>query len=193
MKLETNTHYERAVRAYHQGRYRESADEYWNAFRSIADKFEEHRYYILRGYTSELRTNESLRATERDFDNVRTIFEDKKELRLYRMEAGLTLAILHNNRFETTKCEEIWEHVILIGERKPKKKRDAKVEETCMLVCTSDDNKSIENGSMKKLMQRLLNDCKTTVLEKIGDTPVGGIDRLEREAHLSLKMRCASY
>jgi hypothetical protein len=46
---------------------------------------------------------------------------------------------------------------------------------------------------MKKLMQRLLNDCKTTVLEKIGDTPVGGIDRLEREAHLSLKMRCASY
>lgn len=102
-------HWERADVAYYAGRHRESADEYLEAYRSVPSQTNDHRYFFLRGCTSILR-DDHFEATDEDFNNVRAIFENKRELRLFRLEtAGFTLALEVNESLHRRVGERLQE------------------------------------------------------------------------------------
>ena len=117
--------------AFQQGRYRESADEYWKSFLSIP-RADEFRYYVLHGCTSTLRLG-YFEANESDFHNMRSLFEDKNE----------------PARDERHKCEDIYHHARSIGEKKLKKEKDIKNEETLI----QKDNERNHGGTIERLQK----------------------------------------
>jgi hypothetical protein len=91
---------------------------------------------------------------------MQSIFEDKNKPWLFRLEAAYTLAVLHYARDERHKCEDIYHHAISIGEKKLKKEKDIKNEETLILMTGEGSKKT-----MKEIMEGLLNDCKTNLAQ----------------------------
>ncbi|KAL3795046.1 hypothetical protein HJC23_006367 [Cyclotella cryptica] len=159
-------HQNLGVMAFYAGRYRYSADEYWKAFLSVPSQTHEARYYLLHGCTSTLR-GAHFEASESDFEKMRGILENKHEPRLFRVEAGYTLGILHYDREERHKCEEMYQRAITIGERKLSKAKDSKREETCLL--TKGDGKK---STMKEIMMGVLEDCKKNLKQMNSATRV---------------------
>jgi hypothetical protein len=84
------------------------------------------------------------------------LFEDKSEPRLFRLEAAYTLGVMHYDRQERMKCEDIYHHAITIGE-KHSSVEEASQEEHCM--------QQVDTGrkTMKELMFGVLNDCRTNL------------------------------
>ena len=103
-----------------QNKYRESANEYWKAFQAFQSLTHPERYHVLHGLTTTLR-GDYFEVTDEDFANMTKIFEDKHEPRLFRMEAGYALGVMHYDRTERHKCEDAYHRVISIGEKKAKK------------------------------------------------------------------------
>lgn len=161
-----------AVTFWGQGRHRESANEYWAAYLTLSDPTCEWRYHILHGYTSILRGS-SFEANEDDFKNMRKVFDDKHEPRLFRLEAGYTLGVLHYSRTERHECEDAYHEAIRIGKKKPKKARDEKMEKKNMVILTGSGSE--QKRSMKELMEGVLKDCQTNLNELNAATrgPVG--------------------
>jgi tetratricopeptide (TPR) repeat protein len=137
--------------AFNAGRFLESADHYWQAFASMP-RTSDYRYHILHGCTAILRDNH-FKCTDEDISNIRTLFQDKSEAHLFRLEATFILAIMHYARQERSKCEEVYHHAISIGEKNLKDK-DAKKEERFQHISKGE---KMEKKSMKELTEGLLN------------------------------------
>lgn len=147
---------QRALTSWQQGRYRESANEYWEAFQCLPSLTHEARYHVFHGYTSTLR-GDFVQASENDLNNMRKVFEDKHEPRLFRLEAAYTLGVVHYDRSERHKCEDIYHRAIAMGEKKLKKARDEKAEEKKMIIRVADTE---QKKTMKELMKGVLEDCR---------------------------------
>mmetsp|Transcript_50738 Transcript_50738/g.61075 ORF Transcript_50738/g.61075 Transcript_50738/m.61075 type:complete len:335 (+) Transcript_50738:188-1192(+) len=153
-----------AVKFWGQGKHREAANEYWEAFKASPSPTHELRYDTLHGYTSMLRkeqTNPEFVVSDNDMDNMRKIFEDKHELRLFRLEAALTLGINHYSRSERHKCEDVFDRAVTIGERKPKNAKQEKVEQKQMVLIIEGKQ---HMKPMKEIMEDVLKDCKDNLI-----------------------------
>ena len=115
------------------------------------------RYYILHGCTSTLRLKH-VEAKESDFENMRKLLKDKHEPRLHRLEAAYTLGVMHYDRQERMKCEEVYYEAIRIGKKKLSEKEERKEEKTMQVIASLDGKE--ERKSTKELIQGVLNDCK---------------------------------
>ena len=62
-------HQQAAVAFWHQGRHRESANEYWEAFQILPPTHEE-RYQIFHGYSTTDRMTDSFAEREDDIKNM---------------------------------------------------------------------------------------------------------------------------
>eukprot|EP00956_Cyclotella_meneghiniana_P026053 scaffold55524_cov38-Cyclotella_meneghiniana.AAC.1 len=141
--------------AFFAEKYRESADAYWKAFRACgSNKTHEWRYFCLHGCTSTLRLGH-FHPNEDDFINMQALLKDKKELRLFRLEAAYTLGVMYYSRQERMKCEDVYHHAVSIGKKKLSDK-ETKKEETCKMLSATDATKK----TMKELMENRLMDCK---------------------------------
>lgn len=154
--MDVNVLQSQAVNAFHAGRYRESADTYWKAFLCLP-RTHDVRYHILHGCTSTLRLN-YVETNESDFENMQKLFEDKSEPRLFRLEAAHTLGVMHHDRQERMKCQEVYHHAITIGGKKLSDKEKRKEEKTMQVVFSP--NGKMERKSMKELTKGVLNDCQ---------------------------------
>lgn len=152
---DTMKHQEAAVAFWGQGKHRESANEYWEAFRAFPSLTHDSRYWIFHGYTSVLR-GEHFVASDNDMNNMRKISEDKHELRLFRLEARFTLGILYYSRSERHKCEDAYHQAIILGEKKPKNAKQEKMEKKKMLVIDGIE----QMKPMKEIMEGVLKDCQ---------------------------------
>jgi len=103
-----------ALEFWNQGKHRESATNYWLAFRGIPNPTHEARYHIFHGYTTTLR-GDYFEATDDDVKNMEQIFRDKHEPRLFRLEAGYTLGVISYSRSERLKCQDFYHRAITIG------------------------------------------------------------------------------
>jgi hypothetical protein len=79
-----------AATTYNQGRHREAATTYLQAFRAAPSKWTEKRWQVFRGYTSILQEN----PIESDVDALSQITVDHSEVKLFRCYAALTLGLL---------------------------------------------------------------------------------------------------
>ena len=124
-------HGEAAGKFYHSGQYRQSANEYYKAFTFSTSLYHPIRYQIFHGYTSILK-EEYFAANDEDFKNMNQVLDDKFEPRLYRIEAGLTLGLLHYIRGDRFKAADVYHRAMCIAEQKMKanelKKEQKKVQ-----------------------------------------------------------------
>ena len=152
----------RAVFAAKAGRVRESADAYWQAFLSLPDdKFDERRHYFFHGYADQL-AKDNLAATEDDFDKLRNIMNDKNEPRLFRIEAGFTMAKNLHQQGKRNECRDMYYHAITIGKKNKKLSTLAKEEESMQIYAKKDGVKGMvkDKISMKKLIEMTLENCE---------------------------------
>eukprot|EP00592_Proboscia_alata_P011995 CAMPEP_0194393228 /NCGR_PEP_ID=MMETSP0174-20130528/123182_1 /TAXON_ID=216777 /ORGANISM="Proboscia alata, Strain PI-D3" /LENGTH=301 /DNA_ID=CAMNT_0039188891 /DNA_START=165 /DNA_END=1071 /DNA_ORIENTATION=+ len=210
-----------AVKFWGQGKHREAANEYWEAFKASPSPTHELRYDTLHGYTSMLRkeqtnpefvvsdndmnntrkifemlrkeqTNPEFVVSDNDMNNMRKIFEDKHELRLFRLEAGLTLGMNHYSRSERHICEDVFDRAVTIGERKPKNAKQEKVEQKQMVLIIEGKQ---QMKPMKEIMEDVLKDCKHNLIDLNRNTkgsitfepelmPDGTISQPARKTHL---------
>ena len=140
--------------AFYAEKYRESSDAYWNAFRACPRKTHEWRYFVLHGYTSTLRLGH-FHPDENDFGNMQRLLDDKREMRLFRLEAAYTLGVMYYSRQERMKCEEVYHHAVSIGKKKVSD-REMKKEKTCRMKNVTDATMK----TMKELMENRMMDCK---------------------------------
>lgn len=139
------THWER-------GEQRQSADRYWEAYREIPNPIHEARFQMFRGYTSILQES-YFAATDVDLENMGKVMSDKHEPRLYRVEAGYTLGMLHYARSERRECAEAYREAIRIGEKTPKAKQK-RMDKKVVLFANLDG--SIARKPMKEFMDEIL-------------------------------------
>lgn len=147
-----------ALECWNSGKYRESATNYWLAFRGIPSYTHEARYHIFHGYTSTLR-GDYFEPTDDDVKNMELIFRDKHEPRLFRLEAGYTLGVISYSRSERLKCQDFYHHAITIGEKQPKNSKEAKLEQKKMIF-VSPETLEQTRKTMKELMDIVLKDCQ---------------------------------
>lgn len=155
-----NVHMQRAVASWHQGRHRESANSYWEAFRCLSSPTHEARYWTLHGYTSILRGEGNINfvASDDDLNNITKIFEDKHEPILFRLEAGFTLGVVYYKRSERHKCEDVYHRAIALGEKRLKKSQD--YQKMIILGVNGQEEKT-----MKELAEGVLKDCQDNLNE----------------------------
>lgn len=157
-------HQQAAVKYWEEGKYRESANEYWAAFQVLlTNPTHKIRYHTLHGYTSILRDGGHFEASDDDMDNLRKIFNDKHEPRLYRVEAGYTLSLIHYARCERHKCEDVYYNAISIGEKEPTKKQENMEAKKVMMLVMKDGAHTQQEMTMKELMQGVIQDCQKNV------------------------------
>mmetsp|Transcript_24956 Transcript_24956/g.46006 ORF Transcript_24956/g.46006 Transcript_24956/m.46006 type:complete len:331 (+) Transcript_24956:318-1310(+) len=149
-------HQQAAVALWGQGKHRESANEYWEAFQAFPNPTHEARYHIFHGYTSILREGH-FEASDNDLNNMRKVFEDKHELRLFCLEAGFTLGVLYYSRSERHKCEDVYHRAIVIGEKKPKKAKQEEMEQKKMRLLVEGRE---QEKPMIELIEGVLKDCQ---------------------------------
>ncbi|KAL7532274.1 hypothetical protein ACHAWF_004068 [Thalassiosira exigua] len=140
-----------ALAHWKNGNHRESANEYWKAFRAFSSPTHQARFHVFHGCTSILR-EEYFSATDEDFDNMNKVLNDKHEPRLFRVEAGFTLGLLHYSRGERTKCSDAYYESLRISEKPPTSKQEKM------------DNKKVqfntEIKAMKELMKTIVADVQ---------------------------------
>mmetsp|Transcript_10196 Transcript_10196/g.12919 ORF Transcript_10196/g.12919 Transcript_10196/m.12919 type:complete len:315 (+) Transcript_10196:154-1098(+) len=161
-------HQANAVKFWNQGNHRESANEYWKCFQLLPSLTEESRYHILHAYTSILR-DEHFKASDKDLENMKKIFDDKHEPRLFRVEAGFTLGLLLYIKGERMECAEYYYRAIEIGESQVKPK-EAKLEKKKLQI-------NLDKVPMKEIMERVVTDAKgnlNNLNAKMGDPPPNG-------------------
>lgn len=170
-------HAENAVQAYHNGQYRKSADEYLLAFQICPMKTELNMWQILHGYISIL--NEKwFTPTQNDRDALKAIRDDHLELKLYRVQAGFTLALFHydmGNRFDTA---EGYREVLRIGEKKSKPDDKEKMLE---IRTRPDGSSQIELKPMDDITNDILEQCQKNLdqlTSKKGWNPKGTFSQL---------------
>jgi len=150
-----------AVQYWEEGKYRKSADNYWQAFK-ILQSYPTHeaRYHMLHGYTSILRDGGHFVVSDDDMDNLRNIFKNKHEQRLYRVEAGFTLGVIHYACSERDKCEGVYRYAISIGEKKPNRKHETMEAARVIVYEMKDGAFTQQKRTMKELMQRVIKDSR---------------------------------
>ena len=149
-------HQQAAVAFWHQGKHRESANEYWDAFQLLPPTHEA-RYQTFHGYTTTLRTTDTFEASEDDIKNMKKIFDNKHEPRLFRLEAAYTLGVIYYAQSKRHLCEDVYHRAIVIGEKEPKKRQE-KDEEKKMLIIHTDG--TTQEKTMKELMNGVVHDCQ---------------------------------
>ena len=136
-----------------QGKHRESANEYWKAYPAIPSPTHESRYQIFRGYTTTIR-GDWFAANDNDVRNMEAVLGDEHEPKLFRMEAGYTLCIIHYSRSERHRYARRYTLAVDIGERKPKKAKHERKERMEMIILMPAGVQ--EKKTMKDITQGLL-------------------------------------
>ncbi len=148
---EVMRHQAAAVSHWERGEHRHSADEYWKAYRAFSTPTHESRFHIFHGYTSILK-EEYFPADDVDLENVRKVMNDKNEPRLFRVEAGYTLGLLHYARHERLECAEAYREAIRIGEKKPKAKQERMDKKVVQF--------NVDRKPMKEFMDEIIKDVQ---------------------------------
>ena len=159
-------HMENAVKLFHQGKYRESANEYWLSFCESPALTHTSRWQIFHGYTSILK-EEYFPSSDQDFENMRKVLDDKFEIRLFRVEAGLVLGLMLYTRGERHKCADVYYKAVTIGEKKLKTKGE-KMEQRKM---SFNSNSIADMKSIKYLMDQVLDDVRGNLNGLTGNRP----------------------
>ena len=175
-------HQQAAVAFWHQGRHRESANEYWEAFQ-ILPPTHEARYQIFHGYTTTVRMTDSFEASEDDIKNMKKIFDNKHEPRLFRLEAAFTLGVIYYAQNKRHLCEDIYHSAIVIGEKDPKKRQE-KDEEKKMIIMTPGGIR--QEKTMKELMEGVVKDCQKNLdgLRGVQEVRFGPEEQPTKRTHL---------
>jgi hypothetical protein len=92
-----------------------AADLYWRSFCKSPSQWARHRYQIFSGFTSIL-TEKYFPPTDADLEKLRQVLNDLREGALYRVDAGLSLAILRNNARDTEDAADLYRQAIEIAD-----------------------------------------------------------------------------
>lgn len=115
-----------AVASFQNGNYRASADNYLAALRACPDKNELNRWQIFTGFTS-IVLEKYFPPSLSDIEALLSIKEDKKESRLFRVEASRTAGLLRWDLGERVEAAELYRSAIRLGEKVTEKERREKV------------------------------------------------------------------
>lgn len=145
-----------AIEHYNNGRYRQAADEYWRGFQACPSN-QPARFHIFHGATSLLR-KQDMAIHQSDFENMQRILDNKYEPRLFRVEAGFALGVMHYSRNERIKAEEAYHDAVRIGEKVPNSKQTRMDNMKCVMG-QANGSQAVEK-TMKEFMEQILLDVK---------------------------------
>ena len=106
--------------AFHQKKFRDAADLYWQAYTISPGQWAENRFVIFTGYTSILREKYFV-PSQQDLDRLQKVFKDEGEPVLYRTEAGFTLGLMCWDRNDREEAASYYRKTISVAEGAPGK------------------------------------------------------------------------
>ena len=126
-RLEYENTASEAALAFHRRQHRLSATKYLEAFLGCPDRWDYNRWQVFHGYSSILQEEYFQASLEADIIPLKAIVNDKKELKLYRIEAAFTTGILLWLRGKREEAADYYREAIDLAEKVPKQEKRHKV------------------------------------------------------------------
>ena len=156
-KVNCQKHYRSAVKFFHSGDYRGSANEYLLAF-ILSSQMDRKRWQIFHGYTSIL-SELYFKPSVNDIIALKQIIQDKLELKLYRVQAGFTYGLVNFDIGNRVDAAEGYREAIRMGE-KIMKRSDENVSVISFTLNSRLDGTPVQhNTPMKEIVSEILEKC----------------------------------